>query len=156
MLIVEQTAVIEASMAVVMQALNDVENFPTWTTVEGIIDNVQGSGRGMTYEWHYSVEGLNFNGKSEVIEQAEDTLITKTTGDVDSLWTITLTAIGQKNTAIRAVEAWEILGDVELAQATANASYTANTTIDHRTLRRTVQLPECPSLAFMIHIPLIR
>jgi hypothetical protein len=90
-------------MAVVMQALNDVESFPTWTTVKGIIDNVQGSGRGMTYEWHYSVEGLNFNGKSEVIEQAEDTLITKTTGDVDSLWTITLTAIGQKNTAIRAV-----------------------------------------------------
>ena len=47
MLVVEQTAVIEASMAVVMQALNDVENFPTWTTVKGVIDNVQGNGRGI-------------------------------------------------------------------------------------------------------------
>jgi uncharacterized membrane protein len=103
MLIVEQATVIEAPMEIVMQALNEVERIPTWTTVKGVIDNVQGNGLGMTYEWYYAVEGLEFKGKSEVIEQTANTLITKTTGDINSLWTITLTAVSKKSTAMRVV-----------------------------------------------------
>lgn len=108
MLTVEQTTVIEAPMEMIMRALNDVESFPTWTTVEGKIDNVQGRNLGMTYEWHYTVEGLSFRGKSEVIEQTANTLITKTTGDVDSIWTITLTALGKRSTAMRVVVEYKL------------------------------------------------
>jgi uncharacterized membrane protein len=103
MLTVEQTAVIDAPMSLVMQVLNDIEHIPNWATVKGVIDNVHGSGVGMTYNWHYSVQGLHFDGRSEVLEQGEDILITKTTGDVNSLWTITLTAIAPKNTALNVV-----------------------------------------------------
>jgi uncharacterized membrane protein len=110
MLTVEQTTVIEAPMEMVMRALNDVKDIPTWATVEGKIDNVQGRGLGMTYEWHYTVEGLNFKGKSEVIEQTANALITKTTGDVDSIWTITLTALGKRSTAVRVVVEYELPG----------------------------------------------
>lgn len=110
MLTVEQTTVIEAPMEIVMRALNDVKDIPTWATVEGKIDNVQGRGLGMTYEWHYTVEGLNFKGKSEVIEQTANTLITKTTGDVDSIWTITLTALGKRSTVVRVVVEYKLPG----------------------------------------------
>ena len=103
MISVEQTGVIEAPMNVVMQSLNDVKNIPAWATVKGVIDNVQGSGSGMTYEWHYAVQGVKFNGRSEVLENSDDTLITKTTGDIESLWTITLTAISEKTTALQVV-----------------------------------------------------
>jgi len=103
MITVEQTCVIEAPVEAVMQALNDVENIPKWATVKGVIDNVQGSGPGMSYEWHYSVQGVNFNGRSEVLENSSDTLITKTTGDAESLWTFTLTALNAKTTALQVV-----------------------------------------------------
>ncbi len=103
MISVEQSGVIEAPMNVVMQSLNDVKNIPVWATVKGVIDNVQGSGSDMTYEWHYSVQGVKFNGRSEVLENSNDTLITKTTGDIESLWTITLTAISEKTTALQVV-----------------------------------------------------
>jgi uncharacterized membrane protein len=103
MISVEQTGVVEAPIGEVMQALNDVENIPTWATVEGVIDNVQGTGVGMTYEWHYSVQGVKFNGQSEVTECTENTLITKTTGDAESLWTFTLTSLSEKTTALHVV-----------------------------------------------------
>jgi uncharacterized membrane protein len=103
MLSVEQTGVIEAPMAKVMQTLNDVERIPIWATVKGVIDNVRGSGQGMTYEWHYSVQGIKFNGQSEVIECSDDTLITKTTGDIASLWTFSLTALNENTTALHVV-----------------------------------------------------
>jgi len=103
MITVEQTCVIEAPVEAVMQALNDVEDIPKWATVKGVIDNVQGSGPGMTYDWHYSVQGVNFNGRSEVLENSSDTLITKTTGDAESLWTFTLTALNAKTTALHVV-----------------------------------------------------
>jgi len=103
MITVEQTGVIEAPIEAVMQALNEVENIPTWATVKGVIDNVQGNGPGMTYEWHYSVQGVNFNGRSEVLENSNDTLITKTTGDAESLWTFTLTELNAKTTALHVV-----------------------------------------------------
>lgn len=103
MVTVEQTGVIEAPLDAVMQALNDVKNIPAWATVKGVIDNVQGSGVGMTYEWHYSVQGVKFNGRSEVMECTDNTLITKTTGDAESLWTFTLTALSEKTTALHVV-----------------------------------------------------
>lgn len=101
MQVVEQAAVIEASMADVLSALNDVEIIPNWATVSGTISNVQGKGIGMTYNWHFEVSMIRFRGKSEVIEQTEHSLITRTTGDVDSIWTVNLTSLGQKSTAIR-------------------------------------------------------
>ena len=103
MISVEQTSMIEAPLEVVMRALNDVENIPTWATIKGVIDNVQGKGVGMTYAWHYSVQGIKFKGQSEVIEYSENTLITKTTGDAESLWTFTLTALSQRTTALQVV-----------------------------------------------------
>ena len=121
--VVEQTAVIKAPMALVMETLDEVETIPSWVTVTGTISNVKGRGRGMTYEWQYMINGVNFKGKSWVVEQTEDTLITKSTGDVDSLWTITLTPAGRKSTAIRVVVEYtpphsfvELLADILLQQ----------------------------------------
>lgn len=126
MLIVEQTAVIEAPMEIVMQALNDVERIPSWATVSGTIENVQGSGLGMSYDWCYTVEGLDFKGKSKVIEQTADTLITKTTGDIASIWTITLSRAGKRSTVIRVVVEYtppntfvEVLADIAIQQYTS-------------------------------------
>lgn len=120
---VEQSALINAPMAIVMEALNDVEHIPSWATVTGTIDNVQGTGPGMTYEWHYSISNLAFSGKSEVIEQTENVLITKTTGDVDSIWTINLTPVGKQRTAMQITVEYsppnifiEILADLVLQQ----------------------------------------
>ena len=100
---VEQSIVINAPAETVMVALNDVESIPGWATVTGTIDNVQGQGPGMTYEWHYSINKLSFGGQSEVLEQTETILITKTTGDIDSLWTIELTTISKNSTSMNVV-----------------------------------------------------
>ncbi len=99
---IEQNAVIEAPLLTVMAALNDVESFPDWATVPGVIDNVKGQNVGMTYNWRYKVSELTFKGQSEIIEQTESRLVTQTTGDVESLWTVTLTSLA-KRTAIRVV-----------------------------------------------------
>ncbi|MCG3208046.1 MAG: hypothetical protein FOGNACKC_01647 [Anaerolineae bacterium] len=121
--VVEQTAVIKAPMTIVMDALNEVENIPAWATVSGAVTNVQGRGSGMTYEWHYQFNRFSFNGKSEVLEQSRNTLITKTTGDVDSLWTIILSPAGANSTAIRVLVEYtppngfiELLADIVLEQ----------------------------------------
>jgi uncharacterized membrane protein len=121
--VVEQTAIIKAPLALVMEILNEVETIPSWATVPGTIGAVKGRGRGMSYEWQYTINGVNFKGQSRVIEHTEDTLITKTTGDVDSLWTISLTPAGKKSTAIRVVVEYtpphtfvELLADILLQQ----------------------------------------
>ena len=120
---VEQSIVINAPPAAVMEALNEVESIPTWATVPGTIENVNGNGPGMTYEWHYYINKVRFNGKSEVLEQTETTLITKTTGDIDSLWTINLSPAGKNSTAMSVVVEYsppniyvEILADIVLQQ----------------------------------------
>ncbi len=120
---VEQDSIINAPLTVVMEALNDVESIPSWATVTGTINNVQGRGPGMTYEWHYSINKLSFSGKSEVIEQTDNTLITKTTGDIDSIWTINLTPAGKQSTAMRVIVEYsppnifiEILADLVMQQ----------------------------------------
>ena len=103
MVVVEQATVLEAPVEAVIQALNEVESIPTWATVAGKVYNVQGRGLGMTFEWHYSVEGVDFRGKTEVVEQTTTTLISRTTGDVDSIWTVTLRPISQRSTAMQVV-----------------------------------------------------
>ncbi len=120
---VEQNTIIEAPIDIVMAAMNDVENIPSWATVDGTIDNVKGSGPGMTYEWHYTITKMSFNGKSEVLEQTEDMLITKTSGDVESIWTINLTPIGNNYTTMQVVVEYspphifvELLADLVMQQ----------------------------------------
>ena len=110
-------------MTVVMEALNDIESIPAWAIVSGTIDNIQGNDSGMTYEWHYNINSLSFDGESEVVGQTETTLITKTTGDIDSIWTINLTPVGKKITVLRVVVEYsppnifmEILADIVLQQ----------------------------------------
>ena len=100
---VEQTVVINAPAEIVMDALNDVETIPDWATVSGTINNVQGQGPGMTYQWRYSINKLSFGGHSEVLEQTETSLVTKTTGDIDSLWTIELIPISKNSTSMNVV-----------------------------------------------------
>jgi uncharacterized membrane protein len=121
--VVEQAIIIKAPIAVVVDALNHVEDIPTWATVSGTIQNIRGRGRGMTYEWRYNIGELSFGGESEVIEQTDTTLITKTKGNVESIWTITLTPAGKKNTALRVVVEYmsphvfvEVLADMLLHQ----------------------------------------
>lgn len=120
---VEQSTVLKAPLEIVMNALNDVKAIPSWATVSGAIENVQGYGPGMAYDWRYEINGLNFSGKSEVIEQTERTLITKTTGDIDSIWSINLTRIGKNSTAMNVLVEYsppnifiEILADIVLQQ----------------------------------------
>lgn len=120
---VEQSTVIKAPLEIVMNALNDVKAIPRWATVSGTIENVQGHGPGMIYDWQYEINGLKFSGKSEVIEQTERTLITKTTGDIDSIWSINLTPTGKNSTAMNVLVEYsspnifiEILADIVLQQ----------------------------------------
>lgn len=120
-MIIEQTAVIEAPLELVMQIMQDVESIPTWATVDGKIENIRGSGPGMSYDWRFTVDGLEFKGQSQVIEQTADTLITETTGDVSSIWTINLTPVGLSSTAMHVVVEYtpprafvEVLTDIVL------------------------------------------
>ncbi len=122
-MIIEQTAIIEAPVDVVMQIMNDVESIPTWATVKGRIENIRGSGCGMTYDWHFTVDKLDFSGQSKVIEQTADTLITETTGDIASIWTIKLAPAGNKRTTMRVVVEYtplqafvELLADIVIQQ----------------------------------------
>jgi len=101
--VVEQAIIIEAPIEIVRQAMNDLENIPRWATVKGTVDNPQGQGIGMTYDWRFQVSALSFKGKIEVIDQTENSLTTRSTGDIDSIWTINLTALGSNSTAIRVV-----------------------------------------------------
>lgn len=117
--IVEQAVIIKVPMAIVMDALNNVESIPTWATVTGTISNVQGSGLGMTYDWHYKIGNYSFSGSSEVVEQTNSVLITKTTGDIDSIWTISLSTAGKQSVAMRVVVEYtppnifvEVLADI--------------------------------------------
>ncbi len=120
-MIIEQTALISAPVSLVMQMMSEVQRIPTWATVPGEISQVQGSGRGMTYAWRFTVDGIDFKGHSHVIEQTETTLITETTGDVASIWSINLTPVGQSQTMMQVVVEYtpphafmEVLTDVVL------------------------------------------
>ena len=97
-MIIEQTAIIEAPLGFVMQMMSNVESIPIWATVEGHIDNVVGNGPGMSYDWRFTVDGIEFKGRCQVLEQTADTLITETTGDITSIWSIRLTPAGQHST----------------------------------------------------------
>ena len=130
---VEQSAIINAPLHVVMESLNDVESIPTWATVTGTISNVQGKGPGMTYQWQYSIDTFSFGGKSEVLEQTDTTLITKTNGDIESIWTINLTPINKDITAIRVVVEYmppniflDVLADLVLEHLNSPAVATEN------------------------------
>ena len=121
--VVEQSTVIKAPVSVVMDALNDVEQIPGWATVSGTISNVQGQGAGMVYDWCYTFNKFSFKGHSEVLEQTNTTLITRTTGDIDSLWTINLTPAGGSSTALHVTVEYsppnsfiELLTDIVLEQ----------------------------------------
>ena len=120
---VEQTILIRAPLDTVRYALNNVEAIPQWATLSGTIDNVRGSGVGMTYQWSYNINHLAFSGKSEVIEQTETSLITKTSGDIESIWSIYLTYINKNSTSIQVLVEYtppntfiEILADMVLEQ----------------------------------------
>lgn len=121
--VVDQYTVVKAPLDVVMATLNDVENFPNWATVSGSISNVQGSGPGMSYDWLYTFNRIEFKGHSVVLEQTETTLITRTSGNVDSLWTVKLTPAGPGSTALHVTVEYtppnsfiELLADIVLEQ----------------------------------------
>ena len=101
-MIIEETIIVEVPMDIVMQIMGDVRSIPAWATVEGTISNVQGVDAAMQYDWQFTVGELQFRGHSKVTEQTTDTLITETTGDIASLWTINLTPLG-KQTMLRVV-----------------------------------------------------
>jgi uncharacterized membrane protein len=99
MQVVEQTAIIEAPLPAVMEAVNDIEGIPGWATVKGTVTKMSGSPD--SYDWRFEVGNLNFAGQLKVIEQTEHGLITKTTGDVNSIWTIEVTPLARNSNAIR-------------------------------------------------------
>lgn len=102
MFVVEQTAIINAPLAITIEAVNDVESIPEWATVRGVIEDVQGDGIGMTYQWRFQWSRLTFKGQAEIVDQTETRLVTKTTGDISSLWTVIANPLGH-NTALRVV-----------------------------------------------------
>lgn len=99
MQVVEQTAIIEAPLAVVMEAVNDIEGIPGWATVKGTV--TRSLEESENYDWRFEVGNLKFAGRLKIIEQSEQGLITKTSGDVNSIWTIEVTPISKNSTAIR-------------------------------------------------------
>ncbi|MCB0194899.1 MAG: hypothetical protein KDJ65_23315 [Anaerolineae bacterium] len=101
--VVEQFILIDVSLSKVMQALNDVASFSRWASVEGTISNIRGHGVGMSYDWNYSVGNFSFKGQSAVLEQTPNVLITKTEGDIHSLWTVKLNSINAQRTALHVI-----------------------------------------------------
>ncbi len=101
--IVEQTAVIEAPLEIVREAMNDLERIPHWATVQGTVDNRRGQGIGRCYDWQFQVGQLKFKGQVEIVDQTETSLTSRSTGDIESIWTIKLTALRKNSTAIRVV-----------------------------------------------------
>ena len=101
MQVIEQTAIIQAPMATVIEAVHDIEGIPTWATVHSTVEPIPGSSPGTTFNWCFEVGKLNFKGQLEVIERTDRSLITKTTGDVNSIWAINLTPISKNRTAIQ-------------------------------------------------------
>lgn len=101
MQIVEQSTIINAPLKTVSIWMHDLESVPRWATVPGTVQNPRGEGVGKTYDWNFEIGPINFSGKIEVVEQQQTSLITRTTGDIDSLWTINLRAISKNSTAIR-------------------------------------------------------
>jgi len=99
MQVVEQTAIIQAPLAAVMEAVNDIEGIPGWATVKGTVTKAPESPD--SYDWRFEVRNLSFAGQLKVIEQTEHSLITKTTGDVNSIWTIDVTPLSKSSIAIR-------------------------------------------------------
>jgi len=142
-MIVEQMTIIEAPLDIVMQTMLAVETIPTWATVKGFIYNVQGRGPGMSYDWQFKVNDMNFTGHSKVIEQTTDTMITETTGDIASLWTIKLSSSGRHNTLLRAVVEYippqnafvEVLADLVIQRY-------ANPDVAHENIERFKNLVE--------------
>ena len=123
MIIIEETAVIETPLEVVMQLVGEVETIPEWATVDGQVFNVQSHDQQLQYDWRFTVNTVTFQGHSKVIEQTTDTLITETTGDIASIWTIRLTPISRKNTMLRVTVEYapphafvEVLADVAIQQ----------------------------------------
>lgn len=98
---VEQATIIEAPFAAVMKAVNNIEGIPEWATVQGTV--IKRPELPDSYEWHFKVGNLSFEGELKVVEQTENSLLTRTTGDVDSIWTINVTAVGKRSTAIQIV-----------------------------------------------------
>lgn len=103
MQVVEQAAVIEAPVDIVMEAVNDIDAIPDWATVNGSVEKTAGQGVGSRYDWYFQVGNFKFKGVLEVIEQTETSLITKSTGDVISIWTVNVTPLAKNRTAIRVV-----------------------------------------------------
>jgi uncharacterized membrane protein len=131
--IIEQSTVIRAPLTLVMEVLGDVASIPSWATVEGAIDQIRGEGVGMTYRWRYTFNGLECKGHSQVIEQTERALITRTDGDINSLWTISLTPLGMERTAIQVVVEYvspkmfiELLADLVMQQLSDSGLATEN------------------------------
>ncbi|MEW5957748.1 MAG: SRPBCC family protein [Chloroflexota bacterium] len=98
---IEQTAIINAPLATVMAAVKNIEGIPGWATVKGTVRLEPNSPD--HFHWRFEVGRLKFAGQLRIIEQTGNRLITRTTGDVDSMWTIDVTAIGLSSTAIRVV-----------------------------------------------------
>lgn len=101
MQIVEQTAIINAPLETVSIWMHNLESVPHWATVPGTVQNPRGDGVGKTYDWNFQVGPVSFSGEIEVVEQQPTSLITRTTGDIDSLWSIDLRAVSKNSTAIR-------------------------------------------------------
>jgi len=101
MQIVEQSAIINAPLKTVSSWMHDLESVPRWATVPGTMQNPQGEGAGKTYDWRFKAGPIHFSGKIQIVEMQETSLITRTTGDIDSLWTINLRPISKNSTAIR-------------------------------------------------------
>jgi uncharacterized membrane protein len=108
MQIIEQSAVINAPLTAVTAMMHDLESIPVWATVKGTLENRQGQGVGQTYDWQFAVDRFKFKGKIKVVEQTATSLITRTMGDVNSIWTITLTPISPGATAIRVVAEYSV------------------------------------------------
>ena len=140
--VVEQAIIIEAPMTMVMAALNDVQTIPEWATVTGVIDNIQGSGPRMTYDWYYNIGNLNFSGKSRVIEQTENTLITQTTGDIASIWIVTLTPASKKSTAMQVVVEYTLPNAFVEVLADAVIQQYATPEVAHENMRRFKEMVE--------------
>lgn len=120
---IDQSVVIKVPPHIVMATLNDVEHIPDWATVPGSISNRQGRGPGMSYDWFYTFNKIDFTGHSVVLEQTDTTLITRTTGSINSLWTVKLTPVGVGSTALQVIIEYtppnsfiELLADIVLEQ----------------------------------------
>ena len=72
------------------------DNLTEWMSSLVEVRNVSGTGAGQRFEWTYKMVGIPLDGETTVVEDApNERRVTKSTGGIESQWTLTFAPIAE-------------------------------------------------------------